>query len=74
MATPPTRGYLLTMPILIVNLGMEMLYVLEQRLRAQAIPNEKGRRGACGAPARAGGPCPCVLLTHPPAHTRAAQC
>jgi hypothetical protein len=45
MAAPP-RGFLLAMPVLIINLGMEMLYVLEQRLRAQQIPPEKGRRGA----------------------------
>lgn len=44
MAAPP-RGHLLAMPVLVVNLGMEMIYVLEQRLRAQCIPADKGRRG-----------------------------
>jgi hypothetical protein len=29
------------MPFVIVNLGGEMLYILEQRLRAQSIPPEK---------------------------------
>ena len=42
----PPRGHLLAMPVLILNLGLEMIYVLEQRLRAQAIPADKGRRGA----------------------------
>ncbi len=45
MAAPPRRGAKLAMPVLIVNLGVEMLYVLEQRLRAQAIPVEKSRQG-----------------------------
>lgn len=29
------------MPFVIVNLGGEMIYILEQRLRAQSIPPEK---------------------------------
>eukprot|EP00741_Cyanophora_paradoxa_P023699 tig00021612_g22893.t1 len=32
------------MPLLIINLGGEMMYILEQRLRAQAIPPEKSRK------------------------------
>lgn len=31
----------MTMPVLIVNMGGEMVYVLEQRLQAQKIPEEK---------------------------------
>jgi hypothetical protein len=52
MSVAPPRGFLLAMPVLIINLGMEMVYVLEQRLRAQQIPPEKGRRGACAWAAR----------------------
>ncbi|KAJ1628558.1 hypothetical protein T492DRAFT_874877 [Pavlovales sp. CCMP2436] len=37
----------LAMPILIVNMGGEMIYILEQRLEAQSVPKEKGLRGAC---------------------------
>lgn len=33
------------MPILIINMGGEMLYILEQRLQAQAIVEEKSLRG-----------------------------
>jgi hypothetical protein len=36
------------MPILIVNMGGEMLYILEQRLQAQAIVEEKSLRGENG--------------------------
>lgn len=32
------------MPVLIINLGGEMLYILEQRLQAQNIPPDKSRR------------------------------
>jgi len=39
------RGYNLCMPVLVVNLGVEMIYVLEQRLRAQKIPEDKARQG-----------------------------
>ena len=46
MAAPIRRGAKLAMPVLVVNLGVEMIYVLEQRLRAQAIPPEKSRLGA----------------------------
>lgn len=34
-----------TLPILFLNLGGEMLYILDQRLRAQSIPQEKSRKG-----------------------------
>lgn len=33
------------LPILFLNLGGEMLYILDQRLRAQNIPEEKARKG-----------------------------
>lgn len=33
-----------TLPILFLNLGGEMVYILDQRLRAQNIPAEKGRK------------------------------
>jgi len=32
------------MPLLIINMGGEMLYILEQRLKAQNIPEDKGQR------------------------------
>lgn len=35
------HGWLLTMPLLVLNLGGEMVYVLEQRLQAQKIPEER---------------------------------
>lgn len=34
-----------TLPLLFLNLGGEMLYVLDQRLRAQNIPGDKARKG-----------------------------
>lgn len=34
-----------TLPLLFINLGGEMIYILDQRLRAQNIPNEKSRKG-----------------------------
>ncbi len=34
-----------TLPILFLNLGGEMMYILDQRLRAQNIPKEKSRKG-----------------------------
>eukprot|EP00928_Gymnodinium_smaydae_P047999 TRINITY_DN32048_c0_g1_i1.p1 TRINITY_DN32048_c0_g1~~TRINITY_DN32048_c0_g1_i1.p1 ORF type:complete len:372 (+),score=94.67 TRINITY_DN32048_c0_g1_i1:139-1254(+) len=37
-------GSLMTMPILIVNMGGEMVYILEQRLQAQKIPEAKGQK------------------------------
>ncbi|XP_042201441.1 protein OSCP1 isoform X2 [Callorhinchus milii] len=33
-----------TLPLLFVNLGGEMLYILDQRLRAQNIPGDKARK------------------------------
>lgn len=42
-----------TLPLLFLNLGGEMLYILDQRLRAQSIPGEKARKGErrpAGAP------------------------
>jgi len=37
-------GQLMTMPLLIVNMGGEMVYILEQRLQAQKIPELKGQK------------------------------
>lgn len=37
-----------TLPLLFLNLGGEMLYVLDQRLRAQNIPGDKARKGKRG--------------------------
>eukprot|EP00403_Amphidinium_massartii_P033449 CAMPEP_0178455284 /NCGR_PEP_ID=MMETSP0689_2-20121128/45825_1 /TAXON_ID=160604 /ORGANISM="Amphidinium massartii, Strain CS-259" /LENGTH=358 /DNA_ID=CAMNT_0020081305 /DNA_START=90 /DNA_END=1166 /DNA_ORIENTATION=+ len=37
-------GQLMTMPVLIVNMGGEMVYILEQRLQAQKIPEPKGQK------------------------------
>ena len=45
------------MPILIVNMGGEMLYILEQRLQAQAIVEEKSLRGQI--------PCPSTIVALP---------
>lgn len=39
-------GSLLAMPMLILNMGGEMLYVLDQRLHAQSISAEKAAKGA----------------------------
>jgi hypothetical protein len=36
-----------TLPLLFINLGGEMMYILDQRLRAQNIPQEKAKKGAC---------------------------
>ena len=33
------------MPILIINMGGEMVYILEQRLHAQNVPVDKSKRG-----------------------------
>lgn len=38
-----------TLPILFINLGGEMMYILDQRLRAQNIPKEKATKGKCRA-------------------------
>ncbi|XP_040830147.1 protein OSCP1 isoform X1 [Ochotona curzoniae] len=35
-----------TLPLLFLNLGGEMLYILDQRLRAQNIPGDKARKDA----------------------------
>lgn len=39
-------GSLLAMPMLVINMGGEMVYILEQRLRAQNIPGDKSRKGS----------------------------
>ena len=36
--------YLMTMPIIIYNLGVEMVYVLCSRLKAQQIPQDKSSK------------------------------
>eukprot|EP00929_Paragymnodinium_shiwhaense_P109453 TRINITY_DN75880_c0_g1_i1.p1 TRINITY_DN75880_c0_g1~~TRINITY_DN75880_c0_g1_i1.p1 ORF type:complete len:393 (-),score=105.11 TRINITY_DN75880_c0_g1_i1:77-1255(-) len=41
---PSLAGRLMTMPVLIVNMGGEMVYILEQRLQAQKIPDSKGQK------------------------------
>lgn len=33
------------MPMLIINMGGEMVYILEQRLEAQSVAPEKAKRG-----------------------------
>ena len=35
-----------TLPILMINLNGEMIYILEQRLRAQNIPTPKIKKGS----------------------------
>ena len=40
-------GALMTMPVLIVNMGGEMVYILAQRLQAQQIPSNKGQKVLC---------------------------
>lgn len=40
---------LLGMPLLIINMGGEMMYILEQRLLAQAITRDKSKRGMVAA-------------------------
>ena len=42
MAKP--SGQLMSMPILIINMGGEMVYILEQRLQAQKISEAKGQK------------------------------
>jgi len=37
-------GNLLAMPAILINMGGEMLYILEQRLKAQKIPEQKGQK------------------------------
>lgn len=41
---PRTNGALLTMPIIIFNMGTEMIYILQQRIKAQEIPADKARK------------------------------
>ena len=49
-AAPPsaTAGEMsaFCMPMLIINMGGEMVYILEQRLHAQNVPMDKSKRGA----------------------------
>eukprot|EP01038_Epipyxis_sp_PR26KG_P012081 gene12081-16167_t len=37
-------GSLLAMPIIVLNMGGEMIYILHQRLQAQNVPEEKSRK------------------------------
>ncbi|KDO16827.1 hypothetical protein SPRG_17689 [Saprolegnia parasitica CBS 223.65] len=39
-----TSGALLAMPMLLINMGGEMIYVLDQRLKAQNIPEDKSTK------------------------------
>jgi hypothetical protein len=39
-----TSAYFLSMPILITNLGIEMIYILCSRLKAQNIPPDKSSK------------------------------
>lgn len=60
-----------TLPLLFLNLGGEMLYILDQRLRAQSIPGEKARKGerrAAGA-----GPAPGAARRGVPRPVRAVR-
>lgn len=34
-----------TLPMLLLNLGGEMVYILEQRLQAQRVPEDKATKG-----------------------------
>ena len=47
-AAPATAGEMsaFCMPMLIINMGGEMVYILEQRLHAQNVPMDKSKRGA----------------------------
>ena len=36
-----------SLPLLFINLGGEMMYILDQRLRAQEIVQEKALKGLC---------------------------
>jgi len=40
----PGVGYMLGMPMLLINMGGEMLYILAQRLEAQSINKDKSKR------------------------------
>ena len=37
-------GSELAMPIIVLNMGGEMIYILHQRLQAQQVPEEKSRK------------------------------
>ena len=37
-------GHLLTMPILVINMGAEMIYILHQRLHAQNVKDLKAQK------------------------------
>ncbi len=37
-------GSLFAMPIIVINMGGEMIYILHQRLQAQNVPDEKARK------------------------------
>ncbi len=39
-----SKGYLLCSPLLIINMGGEMMYILEQRLNAQKVASEKASK------------------------------
>jgi hypothetical protein len=56
-------GRFLAMPLLVANMGGEMVYILEQRLRAQSITNTKAAKGAF--PAQLLPPCPTVPSRSP---------
>ena len=43
---PPGEMSSFCMPMIIVNMGGEMVYILEQRLHAQNVPLDKSKRGA----------------------------
>jgi hypothetical protein len=38
------HGAMLAMPMLVINMGAEMVYVLDQRLKAQSIPRDKSSK------------------------------
>jgi hypothetical protein len=39
-----SKGFLLCSPLLILNMGGEMMYILEQRLNAQKVATEKATK------------------------------
>lgn len=41
---PPIQGPMQVMPLLMINMGCEMIYILEQRLGAQRVQSEKAIR------------------------------
>lgn len=40
-----SQGMLFAMPLIVINMGGEMTYILEQRLRAQKISPDKSTKG-----------------------------